>query len=73
MQTPQCRAPNLLLILLCPILLAVGRVTVESQGEEMTELLLLLAVGILVALCGQTNGRTEGLLQVTSTWEKVSV
>ena len=61
--------PNLLLILLGPALLAVGRAAMERQGEETAELLLLPAVGILVALCGQTNGRAEGLKQVTSTWE----
>ncbi|KAL7397590.1 hypothetical protein ABVT39_024667 [Epinephelus coioides] len=32
MQTPHCRAPNLLLILLGPTLLAVGRATMESQA-----------------------------------------
>lgn len=36
MQTPPRWAPNLLLILLSPVLLAVGGAAVESQGEEMT-------------------------------------
>lgn len=50
MQTPHRGAPNLLFILLGPILLAVGRAAMDSQGEETTELLLLPAAGILVAL-----------------------
>lgn len=70
MQTSQCGAPNLLLILLGPMLLAVGRAALESQGEETTELLLPPVVGILVAPCGQTNGLAGRLKQVTSTWEK---
>lgn len=43
MQTPQRRAPNLLLILLGPILLAVDWVAMESQGEETT---------VIIAPCG---------------------
>ncbi|CAK6968789.1 alkaline phosphatase%2C intestinal, tandem duplicate 1 isoform X1 [Scomber scombrus] len=37
MQTPQRRAPNILLILLGPILLAVHWVATESQGAELNE------------------------------------
>lgn len=44
-----------------------GWATTQSQGEETTELLLLPAVGTLVTLCGQTNGRAGRLKQVTST------
>ncbi|XP_035504740.2 alkaline phosphatase, intestinal, tandem duplicate 1 [Scophthalmus maximus] len=37
MQPPQCRANDLTLILLCPILLAVGRAAVESQARYELE------------------------------------
>lgn len=61
---PRCGVPDFLLILLAPLLLAVGRAAVESQGEE-TSRATVAATGIAGYWWQLVGRQTDGTRVVT--------